>query len=263
MSLNHILVQNNASDPSPLLNASVNSLKFANNITNGTSTVTSTNFNHLASINQDLGTAAAPTFVSLSVSNSSLSANGSLYLGGTLTGVGGDGYQYGLVENELFAPATNVTGQSRSISSSPGIAAPVGVTISNAVGLHSNLNYSGNVGTITNAYAIYGDTGSASAGTITNCYGGFFLQPVAGASLKCALYSDNLAVGYKVSPPASGGVIISGPVGIGTNAPNASAALDITSTTLGLKLPVMTQAQRTAMANVAGMVVYDSTNTAM
>jgi Chaperone of endosialidase len=51
-------------------------------------------------------------------------------------------------------------------------------------------------------------------------------------------------------------------VGIGTTTPNASAQLDITSTSKGLLLPRMTTAQRTAIAAPAtGLIVFDtSTN---
>ena len=58
-----------------------------------------------------------------------------------------------------------------------------------------------------------------------------------------------------------------GSVGIGTTTPNASAALDISSTNKGLLLPRLTLAQRTALTNsptappVAGLVIYQSDNT--
>ncbi|TXD49045.1 hypothetical protein [Polaribacter sp. IC073] len=46
-------------------------------------------------------------------------------------------------------------------------------------------------------------------------------------------------------------------VGIGTATPDASAALDITSTTKGLLIPRMTNVQRLAIASpVAGLQVY-------
>ncbi len=46
-------------------------------------------------------------------------------------------------------------------------------------------------------------------------------------------------------------------VGIGTSSPDASAALDITSTTKGLLMPRMTNAQRLAIASpVAGLQVF-------
>ncbi|MFT3681644.1 MAG: hypothetical protein QM791_15340 [Ferruginibacter sp.] len=48
-------------------------------------------------------------------------------------------------------------------------------------------------------------------------------------------------------------------VGIGTNSPNASAQLDVTSTSKGLLIPRMTTAQRTAIASPAnGLMVYDT-----
>ena len=48
-------------------------------------------------------------------------------------------------------------------------------------------------------------------------------------------------------------------IGIGTNAPNTSAALDITSTNKGLLIPRMTTAQRTAIATTAtGLMVFDT-----
>ncbi|WP_034260752.1 tail fiber domain-containing protein [Altibacter lentus] len=52
-------------------------------------------------------------------------------------------------------------------------------------------------------------------------------------------------------------------VGIGTTTPNASAALDITSTTTGVLVPRMTEAQRTAISSPAtGLLVYQIDNTA-
>lgn len=51
-------------------------------------------------------------------------------------------------------------------------------------------------------------------------------------------------------------------VGVGTNTPNASAALDVTSTTKGLLTPRMTAAQRAAIASPAnGLIVYQTDNT--
>ena len=47
-------------------------------------------------------------------------------------------------------------------------------------------------------------------------------------------------------------------VGIGTASPNASAILDLSSTTKGLLLPRMSSGQRTGIAGVAGLVVYDT-----
>lgn len=52
-------------------------------------------------------------------------------------------------------------------------------------------------------------------------------------------------------------------VGIGTNNPNPSAAVDITSTSKGLLIPQMTAAQRTAITNPAtGLLVIQTDSTA-
>lgn len=51
-------------------------------------------------------------------------------------------------------------------------------------------------------------------------------------------------------------------IGMGTTSPNASALLDITSTTKGILVPRMTQAQRTAISNPAqGLLVYQTDGT--
>ena len=49
-------------------------------------------------------------------------------------------------------------------------------------------------------------------------------------------------------------------VGMGTNSPNSSSILDLTSTTMGLLLPRMTTAQRNAIVSpVDGLMIYNST----
>jgi hypothetical protein len=48
-------------------------------------------------------------------------------------------------------------------------------------------------------------------------------------------------------------------VGVGTNTPNSSAMLDVSSTTKGMLVPRMTTAQRTAIASPAnGLITYDT-----
>jgi hypothetical protein len=54
-------------------------------------------------------------------------------------------------------------------------------------------------------------------------------------------------------------LVVEGNVGIGTTSPNASAILDVSSTTKALMLPRMTTAQKDAIASpAAGMLVYDT-----
>jgi hypothetical protein len=53
-----------------------------------------------------------------------------------------------------------------------------------------------------------------------------------------------------------------GSIGIGTVSPNASAALEVNSTTKGFLLPTMTQTQRNAISTPAtGLLIYQSDNT--
>ena len=51
----------------------------------------------------------------------------------------------------------------------------------------------------------------------------------------------------------------SGNVGLGTSSPSTSAILDVQSTTKGLRFPNMTTTQKNAMADVAGVQVFDTT----
>jgi len=50
-----------------------------------------------------------------------------------------------------------------------------------------------------------------------------------------------------------------GNVGVGTTSPNSASIIDAQSTTKGVRFPNMTTAQKTAIANVAGLVVFDTT----
>jgi hypothetical protein len=49
-------------------------------------------------------------------------------------------------------------------------------------------------------------------------------------------------------------------VGIGTATPNASAQLDVTSTTKGMLIPRMTQAERDALTTVQGLLIFNITS---
>jgi hypothetical protein len=74
--------------------------------------------------------------------------------------------------------------------------------------------------------------------------------------------NGNISIGTYagVNAAPANGVIVSGQVGIGTNAPNASAALDVTSVTGGVLPPRMTAVQMNAIAAPAtGLVVLNTT----
>lgn len=74
---------------------------------------------------------------------------------------------------------------------------------------------------------------------------------------------DSLIGGYAstnlVTKTSSWGQYINGAMSIGTTSPNASAILDLTSTTKGFKPPTMTAAQKAAISSPAtGLQVYDT-----
>lgn len=72
--------------------------------------------------------------------------------------------------------------------------------------------------------------------------------------------SGSRLLSLQVSGSEVFGVAATGQTGLGTASPNASAMLDITSTTRGFLPPRMTTAQRDAISTPAdGLILYNST----
>lgn len=65
------------------------------------------------------------------------------------------------------------------------------------------------------------------------------------------LYSTTAGVPSKVAQTT-------GQIGINVTTPNASAALDVTSTTAGILIPRMTKAQRDLITQVAGLMIFQT-----
>lgn len=82
--------------------------------------------------------------------------------------------------------------------------------------------FTGNLGTITNAYGYYFDGGATGGGTITSSYGGYFALPTFGSNVH-ALHADNASIGTYTgsSVPPTNGLIVSGQTGIGTSSPGS------------------------------------------
>lgn len=103
-------------------------------------------------------------------------------------------------------------------------------TIANAFGCYITQAYDTSTGgNITTGCQLYVAPGALSAGVNvpTTVYGAYINNPGLG-STKCALYTDNLSVGYTATTPPTNGAIISGRVGIGTATPQVS--LDVVNT---------------------------------
>lgn len=107
-------------------------------------------------------------------------------------------------------------------------------------------NYAQNAD-ITNSRGIYIENPYVLNAVIDNNYGIYIANQTSGGTLNYSIYSDG------------GTNYFAGNVGIGTATPGASSILDISSTTKGVVLPRMTQAQRNAIATpVAGMAIYQT-----
>lgn len=110
----------------------------------------------------------------------------------------------------------------------------------------ANLIPPNNIEVLTNSSDIWrlaNGTSSVSASTLN----GNINLTVAGAATSNVTFSTT-------------GVDIAGKVTIGTPATSTSSALEVVSTTQGIRFPVMTTAQKTAIATPStGLVVFDST----
>lgn len=94
---------------------------------------------------------------------------------------------------------------------------------------------------------------TAQSTSLYNFYSKPILTSTEGSNIVKVLISNNQ---HSFLSAAAG---INGQVGINTNTPNTSAALDIVSTTTGLLPPRMTTTQKNAIASPAsGLIVYDT-----
>jgi hypothetical protein len=109
--------------------------------------------------------------------------------------------------------------------------------------------------TLTNAFGIYADAGTLTGGgSVTNAYGGYFVNPTYGSTVKCALFAANAAVGYNVTPPTSG-MIISGNVGIGTSSPSGLLTTASTATSSRANL-IFNENNNTSAVTGKGATMY-------
>ena len=119
----------------------------------------------------------------------------------------------------------------------PVLGTPTSVTLTNATGLPLT---TGITGTLPVANGGTGTTTGSITGT---------------GALTFTAGGTNTDV--TITPNGTGNTVLNGDVGIGTISPNASAKLDVSTTTQGFLPPRMTQAQRIAIATpAAGLIVW-------
>ena len=114
---------------------------------------------------------------------------------------------------------------------------------------------------ISNLYRFYAQQGNLT-GTITTQYGFFAEVTLTGATNNYGVLSNIPAAANRYNFYAAGTATnyFAGSVGVGTTAPNASALLDVQSTTKGVRMPNMTTTQKNAIASpAAGLMVFDTT----
>lgn len=106
-----------------------------------------------------------------------------------------------------------------------------------------------------NGTMVFGSTAGAQTYTLINC-------PInvnatsTGKILRFIKYNPTIT-GTAITHYAA--TFASGQIGIGTETPTATALVEMVSTTQGLKVPVMNGTQRAAIANTAGLIVFDTT----
>jgi hypothetical protein len=154
-------------------------------------------------------------------------------------GVGANGiYQLGVVQSDVTAQAYGYRNLSATQAAS--------FTLTDYFHYASLQGSFGAGSTVTNQYGFYVDSTLVGA---TNDYG--FYGNLAAATNVWNLYMNGTAANY-----------MAGVLTIGTAAPNASAKVQIDSTTSGFLPPRMTSAQRTAIATPAeGLIVVQTDGT--
>ena len=131
-------------------------------------------------------------------------------------------------------------------------------TGNNNIGIGYQAGYnSGGAGSGANNIFLGNDTGGNWTTGSNNIILGYNIQLPSGTA------SNQLSIGnliYALGVDGTGTTVSTGRVGIGTNSPDASARLDVTSTTGGVLLPRMTTTQRDAISSPAdGLLIYNTT----
>jgi len=139
-------------------------------------------------------------------------------------------------------PSGSTTG-GRAFSSQPSTQA-ASFTMGFLQHFYANQNTIGAGSTVTNQYGYYVESTLTGATNNLGFYGG-----IASGTGRYNLYMAGTADNY-----------LAGSLGIGTASPNASAILDVQSTTKGVRMPNMTTTQKNAISSpAAGLMVFDTT----
>jgi hypothetical protein len=157
--------------------------------------------------------------------------------------------------------AKNITGATVSVMVDLVATAQTDVT-AQAVGFRSNISTSASAYTLTNIRNYLALPATIGAGsTVTNQIG-FVATALTGATNNYAFNGSVAAAtgSYNLYMNGTANNYMAGALGIGTTSPNASALLDVQSTTKGVRMPNMTTTQKNAISSpAAGLMVFDTT----
>ena len=175
------------------------------------------------------------------------------------------------------------------IGAGSAVTTQVGLNIGAFTGATNNYGISSGIAAATNAYNLYitGTANNYMAGSLgvgtTSMTGKFNVSGSSGGisayltdSINSSLVVRNAAGGVILGTDGSGAIHLAtngnstaerrltidstGNVGIGTTGPNASALLDVQSTTKGVRMPNMTTTQKNAISTpAAGLIIFDTT----
>ena len=190
-----------------------------------------------------------------------VTSTGSLTLGGTLSGVSLTTQVSGTlpVANGGTGATTLTAGYILKGNGGSAISASIIYEASSVIGIGTTGAYGGKLNVVpgttptTVAGANQIQIGEASSNTAYRLQVGYFNNGASGYNGSIQVYDAGAAQSLILNGDG-------GSVGVNTSTPSASAALDVQSTTKGLRLPNMTTAQKNAIGSpAAGLMVFDTT----
>ena len=160
-----------------------------------------------------IGTSSIASATKVQINNT---GGRSLYVTGSQLTSDLSSNQKAVFVDNAFAP-TNGTGIAAAYDATSIWQAPFSKTITSGVCYRASPQLSVNIGTVSTMYGFWYDGGSASAGTVTTNYGGYFATPLGGTT-KIPLYADSLSIGsdYATTVAPSKGLLVKGDVYVNT-----------------------------------------------
>jgi hypothetical protein len=189
-------------------------------------------------------TLSIPTTVAIGTSNTAatgaqitLNATSAFntVLAGTQTAQSGNN-EYGLYVNSTLAPSANLSGTAAALAVNVVFNPANSTTASNVAGLYVGANSQG-----------------AAGGTVTNSYGVYSTNPGFGSN-PCAIYGDNLSIGYTGTAPPTNGIIVSGQSAIGASSVGSYPQLTVSTTNAVGEIIQGTQTAVNGSSNQFGII---------